>query len=173
MSSSQISPIPKSNPANRQLSLDGAYPCPVCRHGEIRALVLMDAFACDFCRHVLTANLAKQSVQVIDSTQPMTWYWTGQRWRNAAQADFSLSFMVWFVGIALIIFPAGLVWLSAQVFPPLVDSPGQSLPQIWAGLTLVLHSVLVAWLLAEHYQLPLWVAAKVYFRRYWQSRLET
>ncbi|MEO0538727.1 MAG: hypothetical protein AAF215_33320 [Cyanobacteria bacterium P01_A01_bin.123] len=173
MSSSRNSLASSVNGASRRLSLDHTYPCPVCRHGQIEALVLMDAFACNFCRHMLSANLAKQSVQVIDSTQPMTWYWLGRHWRSAVQPDFSLSFMVWLVAVALVVFPAGLVWLSAQIFPPLVDSPGQSLPQIWAGLTLVLHGSMVAWLLAEHYQLSLWVAAKVYFRRYWQSRSST
>lgn len=143
------------------LDLNGRYLCPVCRHGQIEALTLMDAFACDFCRHIFTVNLQNQTVQVVDSAQPMSWRWKGHTWRGVHQDNWNLTLIIWIVGLALVGFPTGLVWLSSHLFPPLPGSPGAQLPAVWAGLTLACHSALVLWLLSEHYQLPLYVSAKV------------
>ena len=39
----------------RDLNYQDTYICPVCRHGQIAALTLMDAFACDFAATSLLA----------------------------------------------------------------------------------------------------------------------
>ncbi|HEY9645238.1 MAG TPA: DUF2396 family protein, partial [Chroococcidiopsis sp.] len=106
--------------AERSLSYDESYLCPICRHGQISSLVLMDAFACNFCRHIFTANLAEQTVQVVDSSQPMSWRWNGRTWRFAHQPDdLNLTVMIWLIGAVLVMLPSALVWLSAYTFPPL------------------------------------------------------
>jgi transcription elongation factor Elf1 len=102
----------------RALSYDDHYTCPVCAHGQMSALTLMEAFACDFCRHIFTANLQAQSVQVVDSVQPMVWHWTGERWRAAHQTDASLTAVIWGFALALACLPAALIGLSAYLFPP-------------------------------------------------------
>ncbi|MBD0269899.1 MAG: hypothetical protein ICV77_16605, partial [Cyanobacteria bacterium Co-bin8] len=53
--------------SSRGLSVDSGstYLCPVCRHGQIEAMTLMDAFACNFCRHIFEVNLEQQTVQVV------------------------------------------------------------------------------------------------------------
>lgn len=125
----------------------------------------MDAFACNFCRHIFTANLAAQSVQVVDSSQPMSWRWNGWTWQSAYQQDGNLAAVLWGVGIVLVVVPAGLVWLSAHTFPPLPGSKGAWFPAVWLGCTFFTHLFLVIWLTVEYYQFPLYVAGKIRLRR--------
>lgn len=159
-----IAPAKKVLPRTN-LDYSGTYICPVCRHGQISTLPLMDAFACDFCRHIFTANLQNQSIQVVDSAQPMSWRWNGRNWRMVYQDDFNLTVVIWVVGLALVSLPPGIVWFSSQVFPPLEGSPGEAVPSIWVALTFIAHLILVLWLIAEHYQIPAYVSAKVQVRQ--------
>lgn len=158
----------KAATPGRQLSLEPgtSYLCPVCRHGQIEPMTLMDAYACNFCRHIFEANLAQQSVQVVDSSQPMAWQWIGHRWQSIYQGKWDMTLMLWVVAVALVLVPAGLVATSAYVFPTLEGSPGARLPLYWTGGTLVLHLLMVLWLLAEYYQAPVYVAAKIRLRRW-------
>ena len=159
--------LPKFQPLNNRglsttsLSFQGTYLCPICRHGQISNLTLMDAFACNFCRHIFTANLETQSVQVVDSSQPMAWRWNGRSWQTAYQNDFNLTVVLWLVGLTLIFLPSGIVWLATYIFPPLPNSPWAWFPLLWVGCTFTLHFLMVSWLLAEHYQLPLYIATKI------------
>lgn len=148
----------------RPLSYEEHYVCPVCAHGEMSALVLTEAFACNFCRHIFTANLKDQSVQVVDSVQPMVWYWTGERWRGAPQPDASLTAIVWGFALALACLPATLIGISSYLFPAL-DGGVSRFSLLWTGSTFLIHILIVFWLIAEHYQWPWYVAAKVHLRR--------
>jgi hypothetical protein len=150
----------------RPLNLDSAFPCPICRQGTIEAIVLTDAFACEFCRHILSANLADQQVQVVDSTQPLTWGWNGQRWR-LVRGDHAqeLSMLVYLTAVVLMVIPAGLVWLSGVLFPPLTPASGLPFSSVWAIITFAAHLSVVLWLIGEYYQIPLYVAAKVRIAR--------
>ena len=154
--------------SERPLNLNEAFPCPICRQGKIEAIVLTEAFACEFCRHILSANLAEQQVQVVDSSQPLTWSWNGQRWQlmrgeNAQE----ISALVLFTAAVLITIPAGLVWLSGALFPPLEPTTNVPFSTLWAAITLGAHFSFVAWLVGEYYQIPLYIAAKI---RILQSR---
>ncbi len=151
------------------LNYQDTYVCPVCRHGHISAIALMDAFACDFCRHIFTANLRDQSIRVEDSSQPMTWRWNGQSWQAANRVDQDLSFIVWLVGVALVALPPTLIWLSSHTFPPMRGSAWYWFPTVWVSLAFFSHFSFVAWLLVEHYQLPIYVAGKVRLQR-WLGR---
>jgi hypothetical protein len=161
---------PKSATESRSLSYQDVYVCPVCRHGQISTLTLMDAFACNFCRHIFTADLRKQSVQVVDSSQPLSWRWNGRNWQSAYQDDLDLTLVIWLVGIALVVLPPALIWLSHHTFPPLEGSTWDWFPAAWIGLTFLSHFTLVAWLMAEHYQFPIYVACKVRLRDLWGWR---
>jgi hypothetical protein len=143
------------------LDYQGVYLCPICRHGHIMGLTLMDAFACDFCRHIFTANLSAQSVQVVDSSQPMSWRWNGRRWNAAYRDEINLTVVIWLVSGALTIFPPSLVWLSAHTFPPLPHSPWAWFPMVWVGCTFLIHFLMVSWLMIEHYQVPFYVSSKI------------
>lgn len=142
------------------LSYEGTYSCPICRHGEIQALFLTEAFACNFCRHIFTANEAAQTLQVVDSAQPMGWRWSGQHWRSLSQ-NTDLTVLIWIIGLLLMVVPPGVLWLGLYIFPPLPGSPGAQLPYAWVLLTFLTHASIVLWLAIEHYQPPLYVMAKL------------
>jgi hypothetical protein len=145
----------------RSLSAQETYICPVCRHGQISSLALMDAFACNFCRHIFTINLQDQLIRVEDSSQPMTWRWNGRTWQSANQLDADLTIVIWLVGVALVILPPGLIWLSSHTFPPMRGSVWYWFPSVWVGLSFLLHFLFVAWLLVEHYQFSFYIACRV------------
>ncbi|MDB9529392.1 hypothetical protein PN498_25600 [Oscillatoria sp. CS-180] len=146
----------------RLLNLSSSYPCPVCRQGKLEAIVLTDAFSCTFCRHILAANLEAQQVQIVDSTQPLTWSWNGEQWRlvRGENAE-GFTRLVIFTAVVLTIVPAGLVWLSGSIFPPLEPQPHITFSTAWAVVTLLAHLTFVLWLVGEYYQIPFYVAAKV------------
>ncbi|NJP08123.1 MAG: hypothetical protein HC866_00480 [Leptolyngbyaceae cyanobacterium RU_5_1] len=146
------------------LSYQNTYLCPVCRHGQISAIVLMDAFACSFCRHIFTADLRDQSVRVEDSSQPMTWRWNGHAWQATNQMTADLTIMIWLVGTVLVVLPPSLIWISSHMFPPMQGSTWYWFPTIWVALAFLSHFSFVAWLLIEHYQLPFYVTCKVWLR---------
>lgn len=150
-----------TDPDSSTLTYQGTYVCPVCRHGQISALTLMDAFACGFCRHIFTANLPTQSVQVVDSSQPMSWRWSGRGWQSAYRDTPGLTLLVWLISLVLVTLPGSIIWLSSVLFPPLPGSTGSWFPQLWVGCTFGLHLLMVSWLLVEHYQLPLYVATRI------------
>ncbi|WP_036028637.1 hypothetical protein [Leptolyngbya sp. PCC 6406] len=145
----------------RSLNLTDTYRCPLCRQGDLQALTLIDAFACNFCRHILTADLDRQEVQVVDSSQPITWTWTGQRWQSLSHWGRPLTPLVWITTALLLSLPAGVVSLAGYLFPPLAPAPGLPFSLIWAAITFAAHFLLVLWLLAEHYQFPIYVTMQV------------
>jgi Protein of unknown function (DUF2396) len=148
------------------LNYNGVYTCPVCRYGQISALTLTEAYACNFCHHIFTADLEKQVVRVADSSQPMSWRWTGKNWRSAQHRDGELTVAIWLMAIALIILPTFLVWLSAHLFPPEPGSKGAWIPNLWMNLTLISHLAFVSWLLAQVYQFPIFTMLRVRLRRW-------
>jgi hypothetical protein len=70
------------------------------------------------------------------------------------------------VGLALVVCPAGIVALGGYLFPPLEDTTQVNWSLVWALATLLVHSVMVGWLIAEHYQFPPYVLAKIRLRRF-------
>ncbi|OKH35240.1 hypothetical protein NIES2119_20935 [[Phormidium ambiguum] IAM M-71] len=154
----------KSALESRKLNFQDSYSCPVCRYGHISVLTLTEAFACDFCRHIFTANLEEQVLIMADSTPPMAWRWNGKNWKIAHQKDLELSFVVWLLGIALVVFPTLIVGVSSYIFPPEEGSYQSSFPIFWLFLTFFSHLTLVIWLLAESFQLPFYTYLKVKIR---------
>ncbi|MEA5448941.1 hypothetical protein VB780_10205 [Leptolyngbya sp. CCNP1308] len=153
--------------AQRLLGLDGGdtYECPVCRHGQIQPMALMDAYACSFCRHIFEVNLEQQTVHVVDSVQPMGWRWQGWRWQPLYQSRGDITLTLWLIGLALVILPAGIVALGGYIFPPLEATAGMNWSMVWALGTLAAHSAMVGWLIAEHHQFPIYVMAKIRLQR--------
>lgn len=160
----------KSYPAKHRLDFKDVYPCPICRHGEIAGLVLTDAFACNFCRHIFTADLEENTLRVEDSSQPLSWRWNGRHWQSVHREDFDLTLVIWVVGLALVVFPPTLVWFSYGSFRQVTPASYAFFPTFWTGLTLVCHLLLVGWLLAEHYQFPLYIAGKIRLRTWFEHR---
>lgn len=143
------------------LSYEETYRCPACASGELSAIALMDIFACDFCRHMFSANLENQSVHLADSLQPMGWQWNGWRWQTAQQSD-TAAVVIWAFTLGLTLAPVGIIVLSNYVFPPL-DSTG--FPRMWTALTLGSHSTISIWLLAEYYRWPWYISSRIRLNR--------
>ena len=149
----------------RTLNYQDSYICPVCGHGELSVLIMTEAFACNFCRHIFTANLDAQSLHMVDGVQPMVWFWTGERWQHNRRSDGHVTAVVWSFALAIACLPALLVVISNYMFPP-IDSDGlNQFSIIWTAATLVAHTGIVLWLIAEHYQWPWYVTAKIKLHR--------
>ncbi len=144
------------------LTDDHAYGCPLCRYGQLSPLTLMDAFTCNFCRHIFTPNLQNQTLQLADSDRPLTWYWTGKHWQRVGtdQDNPSTGLLIVFSG-AIAILPGSLIGLAYYIFPPDPHSIGATFPLYWTGLTFLGHLILVAWLWIEYTQWPLYQALKI------------
>lgn len=154
-----------SNGGRPTLEMAESYECPMCRHGQIRQMALMDAYACSFCRHIFDVNLPRQTVHVVDGLQSMGWRWQGRRWQPIYQGGGDVALTLWLVGLVLVVFPAGLVALGGYMFPPLEASAGITWSLAWALGTLAAHGTMVGWLMAEHYQFPIYVMVKIRLQR--------
>ncbi|MBF2096887.1 MAG: hypothetical protein IGQ88_00715 [Gloeomargaritaceae cyanobacterium C42_A2020_066] len=157
-------------PAGKPLDLEGVYLCPVCHHGHLRGLALMDAFGCSFCRHIFAADLAQGTVRLEDSPQRLVWRWQGQGWQLVRPARPALGMEVWVLAGALILVPTLMVGVAYWLFPPLPDAPLVWFPLFWTGLTLVSHALWVGWLMAEYYQPPVYTTWRMRLAR-WLNRL--
>ncbi len=160
MASFDLPPTPDLLP---RLSFSNRYRCPICQHGNLAELVMMDAFACDFCRHIFTANLETQILRVEDSLQKLAWRWKGDRWLPVVQTDTNLSITLWIVCIAIMVLPALCVGLPMVIFVPL-DPQSLWFPRVWFVATLVGHSTVGLWLLMEYYQWSPYITAKTRLR---------
>lgn len=149
------------------LSYQGSYSCPLCRRGKITALALMDAFGCNFCRHIFTVNLEKQILRMADSSLPISWQWNGRGWKRADGVAQELGWGIWIAAIAFIILPTAIIGMSAYLFPPLPGSPLSYFPYLWTVFTFLSHLSIIIWLTIEYYQLPV-----LTFIRVWQQQLE-
>ncbi|MEB3827964.1 hypothetical protein [Phormidium sp. CCY1219] len=155
-----------SMPEPMPLSYRGVYHCPVCRYGKISELPMMDAFGCQFCNHIFSADIENNSVKLADSSLPLTWYWNGRRWQGAHRAGVELGWPIWIAAIAIVALPPTVVGLAAYIFPPVPGSSLSWLPQFWTVSAFFAHLTIVIWLLVEYYQFPLLV-----FVRAWRRRL--
>jgi hypothetical protein len=139
------------------LSYHEVYPCPVCRHGEIAQLPLMEAYACNFCQHIFTANMEHNLLKMMDSQLPLTWHWNGRNWQGIQREGVEFVWGYWLAGIAFVLLPTTLVGLAAYLFPPLPGSQLAWLPIFWTGLTFFTHLSCLIWLIVEYYQFPVFL----------------
>ncbi|NES83662.1 MAG: hypothetical protein F6K10_20870 [Moorea sp. SIO2B7] len=147
----------KPKDLSQRFNSKDVYPCPVCRHGKIEPLTLMEAFACNFCNHIFTANLEQQLLKMADSQFPLTWCWNGRTWRGLQREGVNLGWGYGVAAIAFVLLPPSLVGLSAYLFPPLPGSRLFWLPTFWIGLTFLCHLACLGWLVVEYYQFPVWM----------------
>lgn len=142
------------------LNYEQSYQCPVCRHGQLQNLVLMDAFSCSSCQHIFSANLSQQSICLADSQQAIAWRWSGQRWQPLHHPDIDFPLGIWLLCSGLTVLPPTLLGVVHHIFPPLPNSPGAQFPLLWLGIVCFTHSLIALWILAEFYQLPLYLSWK-------------
>lgn len=150
--------------ANR-LHYQGIYPCPICRVGQIQGMPLMDAMACEACRHIFVADLEQQLLKMTDRQPPLTWRWTGKTWVGAHLQGVEWGWVTWIFAAVFVILPATLIGVAAYTFPPTPGSRLAWLPLVWTGLTFLFHLAVIIWLLMEFYQFPLGVYLRTRRRR--------
>lgn len=143
---------PKSS--SHPLNYQGVYMCPVCRHGEIAGITMMDAFGCNFCSSIFTANLEQQFLEKADSQPPLRWYWNGKNWQGGHRPGIVLGWGYWLAAFAFVMFPPSLVGLAAYIFPPVPGTLLSWLPVVWTVLTFLTHLSCLLWLMLEYYQFP-------------------
>ncbi len=156
-----------SNNSATDLSEQEIYPCPICHYGQISSLLLMDAMACDSCRHIFTTEIEKKQIQIktADRHPPLIWRWNGRKWTAARLEGVELGWAYWLGGIAFIILPTTLLGITAYTRPPLPGSPLSWLPTVWTGLAFLLHLGIILWLVIEFYEFPIWA----YLRAKWRN----
>ncbi len=133
----------ESLPAPKPLEPEGVYLCPVCRHGQIAPMVLMETYACNFCRHILSLDTTRQTARLEDTAMIFRWQWTGTTWRSLNTPPVTLTYTAIVLGVLLMTLPPLLIWLGQQIFPPLSGDRWQWFPLFWVGLTFLAHAVLV------------------------------
>ena len=143
----------------------GEYPCPVCRHGRVTRMIMMDTFACVFCQHIFTTNFEKQLLKMADSQLPLTWYWNGKNWKGIQREGLEIGWSYFVCGLAFVILPTSIVAFSSYLVPTLPDSPLSWLPVFWSILTFFTHLFCVALLVVEYYQLPVMLYVRALGRR--------
>lgn len=147
--------------SDNYLNFDSEYPCPVCLHGQISTIPLMEALACNLCRHIFTLDTNQQSLTMADSSSPLTWQWNGRTWQGIYRNGVELNWSVKLGAIAIVLLPTALIALAAYIFPPIPGSRLSWLPTVWVGLTFLFHLTWVVSLIIEYYQFPIFIYLKV------------
>ena len=140
---------------------NGTYPCPVCRLGQIKALPLMDAMACDSCRHIFTVALEKQRLFMADRQPTLIWCWNGRTWVGAHTEGVKLGWSYLLIAAAFVLLPPTLIGLSTYF---LLKTPGTSkswLPVVWTGLAFLCHLAIVGSAIVGFYQFSIGTYLKV------------
>lgn len=159
-------------PPSLVLHSDGTYPCPICGHGTVATMPLMETFGCNFCRHIFSPDFTEQVLKVEDSVQPLRWTWRGKAWRPVRHSDPKLTPLLWLISGAIAIIPPLLIGLSQYLFPPLPGSRLSTMPQTWLALTVVCHGALASWILLEHHQPASYASWKIRWQD-WRDRLRS
>jgi hypothetical protein len=116
-------------------------------------MLMMEAWACNFCRHILSQEGSQPILRLEDSNlSDCRWRWQGQGWQAVRPGGGEVTAAIWGIAFTLMILPVGLLWLTYHTFPPL---PGSSwpFPTLWMGLTIAAHLGIVLWILLNHYQI--------------------
>jgi hypothetical protein len=151
------------------LNYHDVYPCPVCRHGEISTLPLMEAYACNFCQHIFTANLERQMLKMADSQLALSWYWNGRHWNGLRSEGTEMGALSLLAAVLFVLLPTAIVAISSYLFPPVAGSPLSWLPLFWSILTFAAHLICILWLILEYYQFPLNIYLGALRRHIWSS----
>ena len=139
----------------RYLSDQEVYPCPICAVGEISTMPLMEVMACQFCRHIFTADYENQQLQMADRQPPLMWRWNGKSWSERQLKDVEIGWGYALGAIAFVVFPTTLIGITVYARPPVSSSPLSWFPVFWTGLTFVLHLGIIAQVVIEFLDFPL------------------
>ncbi len=90
--------IPKSNAS--KIELDGPYPCPCRKQGELCPILLTEALGCGLCHHIFIVREDGYVLEQASSAYPykQLWYWTGRAW-NPVIPPLRKSGLTWVMGM--------------------------------------------------------------------------
>lgn len=143
----------------------GEYPCPVCRHGKVAQMPLMETFACNFCQHIFTTNFDKQLLKMADSQLPLTWYWNGKIWKGIHREGTEIGWAYVIFALAFVSIPTAIIGAGAYLFPPVDNSLMSWLPLVWTIVTFCAHLLCIVWLVIEYYQFPIFLYVRAIQRK--------
>ena len=143
----------------------GEYSCPVCRHGRVSEMLMMEAFSCNFCQHIFTTNFEKQLLKMADSQLPLTWYWNGKTWKGIHREGVEIGWSYIIVALAFVLVPTAIVGSGMYMFPTSPDSLLYWLPFAWTIATFCAHLFCVIWLIIEYYQFPIFLYVRALKRK--------
>ncbi len=107
----------------RSLSDQEVYPCPICAVGEISIMPLMEVMACQFCRHIFTADYENQQLQMADRQPPLMWRWNGKSWSERRLKGVEIGWGYALGAIAFVVLPTTLIGITIYARPPVPSSP--------------------------------------------------
>ena len=145
--------------------IKGEYSCPVCRHGKVSEMLMMEAFSCNFCQHIFTTNFEKQLLKMADSQLPLTWYWNGKTWKGIHREGVEIGWSYIAVALAFVLLPTAIVGSGMYLFPASPDSLLYWLPLAWTAVTFCAHLFCVVWLIIEYYQFPIFLYVRALKRK--------
>ncbi|WP_204105425.1 MULTISPECIES: hypothetical protein [Spirulina sp. CCY15215] len=65
-----------------KIDLSREYPCPCRRRGQLKPIILTDAFGCDRCQQIFVVAQSGCVIEQLATTysSERSWRWTGNRW---------------------------------------------------------------------------------------------
>jgi hypothetical protein len=129
--------------------------------GQIKALPLMDAMACDLSRHIFTATLEKQRLFLADRQPIQIWCWNGRTWVGVHADGVKLGWSYVLIATAFVLLPPTLIGLSAYFLLEPPDTSKFWLPGVWTGLTFLSHLEIIGCAVVGLYQFSIGTTLKV------------
>ncbi|WP_287129455.1 hypothetical protein [Candidatus Cyanaurora vandensis] len=125
-----------------KIDLEEHYPCPRCKRGQLKAIVLTEAFGCDRCNQIFGLAEESYTLEQLSTSYPYkkAWQWSGTVWRDDSRGIDSTYLPA---AILVVILPLLLLWL-----PTVMDFPRTPSMVLWSLLTALLLVIpaLMFWL---------------------------
>ncbi len=70
----------------QKIDLNGDYPCPCRRKGQLVPIALTEAFGCDRCQQIFVVDESGYCLEQLATHYPykQAWHWTGHQWNRAS-----------------------------------------------------------------------------------------
>ncbi|MBF2057224.1 MAG: hypothetical protein IGQ45_08355 [Cyanobacterium sp. T60_A2020_053] len=108
----------------KKIDLNQEYPCPCCRQGVIRPIVLTEALGCEKCQQIFVADGEKEYIEQLSTVSPYKkqWFWSGKTWVLRKQQSipknyflFALWFTIGIMSLLLAVMPRGITFWAVAI----------------------------------------------------------
>jgi len=115
-----------------KIDLGEQYPCPRCKRGQLKAIILTEAFGCDRCNQIFGLSEENYTLEQLSTSYPYkkAWQWMGTVWRDDSRGVDS-SYLP--AAILVVVLPLLLLWLSTGF-----DLPHAPTIVVWSLMTALL-----------------------------------